>query len=66
MKDIVLAFIAIIPTTATALSTIYLLPMSQGVVFATLSHEAQAVTMILFGGVSMVYEMVRRRKINVK
>ena len=49
-----------------ALSTIYLLPMSQGVVFATLSHEAQAVTMILFGGVSMVYEMVRRRKINVK
>lgn len=49
-----------------ALSTIYLLPMSQGVVFATLSHEAQAVTMILFGGVSLVYEMVRRRKINVK
>lgn len=45
-----------------ALSTIYLLPMSQGIVFATLSHESQAVTMILFGGMSMIYEAFRRRK----
>ena len=40
--------------------------MSQGIVFATLSHESQAVTMILFGGMSMIYEAFRRRRKDVK
>ncbi|MDE6148396.1 MAG: flippase-like domain-containing protein [Bacteroidales bacterium] len=44
-----------------ALSAIYGIPFSMGIVFATLSHESQAVTMILFGGGSSLYELFRRR-----
>ena len=44
-----------------ALSTIYGIPFGMGIIFATLSHESQAVTMILFGGGSYLYETFRRR-----
>ncbi|MGM9735975.1 MAG: lysylphosphatidylglycerol synthase transmembrane domain-containing protein [Candidatus Cryptobacteroides sp.] len=47
-----------------ALSSIYGLPFAQGIVFATLSHESQSVTMILFGGLSYISETFRRRKSN--
>lgn len=46
---------------STALSTIYGIPFSMGIIFATLSHEAQAVTMIVFGGGSFASEVFRRR-----
>ena len=45
---------------ALALSTIYSLGFADGIVFATLSHEAQAVTMILFGLVSFLYESFKK------
>lgn len=35
-----------------ALSTIYGIPFETGIVFATLSHESQAITMMLCGGLS--------------
>lgn len=44
-----------------ALSSIYALPMAQGIVFATLSHESQAVTMLLFGGLSFLWESFRQK-----
>ena len=44
-----------------ALSSIYALPMSQGIVFATLSHESQAITMLLFGGFSFLWESFRQK-----
>ncbi len=43
-----------------ALSTIYGLPTEMGVVYATLSHEAQAVTMVLCGGASYISEAIRK------
>lgn len=39
-----------------ALSAIYGIPVGQGVIFATLSHESQAITMAVCGGVSYLYE----------
>lgn len=39
-----------------ALSTIYGIPFGTGLIFATLSHESQAVTMAVCGGISYVYE----------
>lgn len=45
-----------------ALSTIYGVPFSMGIVFATLSHESQAVTMMLFGSGSYFCELLRRRR----
>lgn len=45
---------------ALALSTVYGIPFDTGIVFATLSHESQAVTMALCGAVSYVIETVRR------
>lgn len=44
-----------------ALSTIYGIPFSMGIIFATLSHEAQAVTMLVFGAGSFVSEILRHR-----
>lgn len=44
-----------------ALSSIYALPMAQGIVFATLSHESQAITMLLFGGFSFLWESFRQK-----
>lgn len=46
---------------ALAVSTVYMLPFDEGIVFATLSHEAQAVTMILFGLLSFLSESFRKR-----
>ena len=43
---------------ALALSSIYMLPFSDGIVFATLSHEAQAITMLVFGVFSYIYESI--------
>lgn len=39
-----------------ALQAIYGIPFEVGIIFATLSHESQAVTMALFGGLSYGYE----------
>lgn len=39
-----------------ALSAIYGIPFDQGIVFATLSHESQAITMAVCGGASYLYE----------
>lgn len=43
-----------------ALSTIYGIPFGLGIIFATLSHESQAVTMALCGGISWFYETFRK------
>ena len=44
-----------------ALSSIYALPFSQGMVFATRSHESQSVTMILCGAISLAIEFFRKK-----
>ena len=41
------------------LSTIYGIPFETGIIFATLSHESQAITMAACGGASYVYETFR-------
>jgi len=46
---------------ALALQTIYSIPFETGIIFATLSHESQAVTTILCGLVSYVHRALRRR-----
>lgn len=46
---------------ALALSSIYGIPFEMGIVFATLSHEAQAVMMLLAGGYSYAHESIKRR-----
>lgn len=43
-----------------ALSTIYGIPFETGIVFATLSHESQAITMAVCGGGSYFYETFRK------
>lgn len=43
-----------------ALMTMYGIPMEVGVIFATLSHESMAVSEIIFGAFSYVYETVKR------
>ncbi|MCM1502435.1 MAG: flippase-like domain-containing protein [Bacteroidales bacterium] len=43
-----------------ALSTIYGIPFETGIIFATLSHESQAITMALCGGGSYIYETVKK------
>lgn len=43
-----------------ALSVMYGVPVELGVVYATLSHTSQAVTQVVFGLVSYVYEAIRR------
>jgi len=45
---------------ALALSTIYGVPFSLGIIFATLSHESQAITMIVCGGASYVQETLKK------
>lgn len=44
-----------------ALSTIYGIPFELGIIFATLSHESQAITMAVCGGGSYLYETLCRR-----
>lgn len=41
-----------------ALQAIYGIPFELGIIFATLSHESQAITMVLFGGGSYAYEAI--------
>ena len=43
-----------------ALSTIYGIPFEMGIVFATLSHESQAITMAVCGGISYICESFRK------
>ena len=43
-----------------ALQAIYGIPFETGIIFATLSHESQAITMALFGGVSYGYESLKK------
>ena len=47
---------------AIALQTIYSIPFETGIIFATLSHESQAVTMILCGAVSYFHQLLKRRR----
>ena len=44
-----------------ALSVMYGIPMETGIIYATLSHTSQAITQILFGIGSYVYEALGRR-----
>lgn len=44
---------------ALALSTVYGIPFGGGIIFATLSHESQTLTMILCGTASYIAETVR-------
>lgn len=44
---------------ALALSTVYGIPFGVGIIFATLSHESQTLTMILCGTASYIAETVR-------
>lgn len=43
-----------------ALSTIYGIPFEMGIIFATLSHESQAITMAVCGGISYLDETFRK------
>jgi hypothetical protein len=43
-----------------ALSVIYGLPMEMGIIYATISHTSQAITQILFGLGSYVYETLKK------
>lgn len=46
---------------ALALSTIYGFPWESGIVFATIAHESQAVTMLLTGSVSYIHQLLKRK-----
>ena len=46
---------------ALALQTLYAIPFETGIIFATLSHESQAVTTMLFGLISYAHRAFRRR-----
>lgn len=43
-----------------ALTTVYGIPLETGVIFATLMHESHVITQIVCGGISYVYETVRK------
>ena len=43
-----------------ALQAIYGIPFETGIIFATLSHESQAITMAVFGGASYAYESMKK------
>ena len=43
-----------------ALQAIYGIPFELGIIFATLSHESQAITMALSGGLSYSYESLKK------
>ena len=49
---------------ALAMSTLYGLPWETGILFATLSHESQALTMVISGAASYVSESVASKKNN--
>lgn len=45
---------------SSAISYVYGIPMQFGMIFATLSHESQAVNQILWGGISWISESLRK------
>ena len=45
---------------AIALQTLYAIPFETGIIFATLSHESQAITMIVCGLLSYAHQTLRR------
>jgi hypothetical protein len=45
-----------------ALSTMYAIPWERGVVFATISHETQAVMMIVFGFLSLAATLLAGKR----
>jgi len=47
---------------ALAISTVYGIPFSVGVIFATLSHESQALLQVICGLVSYASESIRKRR----
>lgn len=47
---------------ATALTALYGLPWATGIIFATLSHESQAVTMLLTGAASAIRQSILRNR----
>lgn len=47
-----------------AMSSIYSIPQTSGVIFATISHETQALTMVICGTVSMISIYISKRKTN--
>ena len=47
---------------AGALSSLYGIPFGVGMIFATLSHEAQVIVDVLFGGGSYLYETLLHRR----
>ena len=47
---------------ALAASEVYSVPWNDGVVFATISHESQAASMILCGVISLIYYALYKRK----
>ena len=47
---------------ALALSTVYGIPFGVGIIFATLSHESQTLTMIVCGTASYIDETLQGRK----
>ena len=48
---------------ALALSTVYGIPFGVGIIFATLSHESQTLTMIICGTASYIDETLRRKAV---
>jgi len=47
---------------ALALSTVYGIPFQAGIIFATLSHESQAVAQLVCGGLSYIHETLKKRR----
>lgn len=45
---------------SSAIAYVYGIPVQFGMIFATLSHESQAVNQILWGGVSWISESLRK------
>lgn len=47
-----------------ALASIYGIPQTEGVIFATISHESQSFTMLLCGFISLISISLRKKKFN--
>ena len=43
-----------------ALAGLYGVPMEMGIIYATLSHTSQAITQIIFGAGSYIYEALKK------
>lgn len=49
-----------------AMASIYSIPKASGVVFATVSHESQMITMLICGTLSIISLYLHKRKIKIK